>query len=143
MKKIYGIYPGNIRNVDKIDSLSEINLFFKIDSYIDYIIKLKDTTNDDMSEELYALEYLIYQTKKYGVLFSEPRENEYLIPSESFIRWYSYYKEYFNNNFTNEEYRNLKFARINNDDVSSYLPKINWLDTKNNRVEIKIKIKQL
>ena len=86
MSRIYGIDKGNIRNADKIDKLDEIDLFFKIDSYINYVLKLKDN-NYDITEELFALEYLVYQSTKFGVDLPSPKENNHIVPSQSFINW--------------------------------------------------------
>ena len=140
MSRIYGIDKGQLKNKNNIDNLSEIDLFFKIDSYINYIIKLRDN-NYDVTEEFYALEYLIYQTTKYGVILDIPKENEYIVPNESFIDWYLYYKKYINN-LSSDDYNNMKLNRFNNKNINTYLPNKYYNENKETSINIEIKLRK-
>ena len=138
MARIYGIDKGSIKNTDSIDKLDEIDLFFKINSYITYVLKLRDN-GYDFTEELYALEYLMYKTKKFGIDFDIPTENNYLLPSDSFIEWFKYYYNYLNSH-CDGDIKKLKFARLNEENIDQYLPKKSWIENKNSTETITIKL---
>lgn len=140
MSRIYGIDTGSLNNVDKIDNLDEIDLFFKIDKYINYILKLKDN-GFDVTEEFYSLEYLVYKTSKFGVKFDQPSVGHFIIPNDSFKDWYLFYKNYFNK-FPKEVFDKLMFARLNDENINSYLPKITWNEKLKNSEKIEIKFKR-
>ena len=134
--KIYGIYPGCIKDVDKILNLDEIGLYLAIDALWQYIWKCKDDiaydriSDVDLSEEEYALEYLISLTRKFGVELNEPAEGKHIQLTTSFESWYHYYSNHFKNVLTPEEWNEFLDARANNEYVKHLLPQSNWKDAE-------------
>lgn len=122
-QRIYGLDPGCIKDVSIINNLSEINLYFMINAMEQYIRKCKyDMFLDripkiDLTEEQYALEYMVYQTTKYGVELDDPTVNKHIIPTDSYRLWFDFYSNYFKNIFTNESFNS--FWQIQNNGLGS------------------------
>jgi hypothetical protein len=92
----------------------------------------KDFTLEDYK---YTFDYLMNQTKRFGVDVPEPEGTEPLPISESFIKWYSFYYNYYYKNQTPEDYENgdrilyeISALRPKKLDYSKFLPKGNWQD---------------
>lgn len=137
--KIYGIYPGSIEDVEKINNLNEIDLFLAIDS-LSYSLwkKKKDISlNIDTTEDEYALDYMIYQTTKFGVDLSIPIDGNRIFKTSSYIAWYSFYKNHFKKN--KDTWKRFLYAKKNNFDISEYLPKGNWKDLYEKQKTLKLK----
>ena len=135
MEKIYGEYQGNIENRQKIKQLDEVGLWLEIDALAGYISLLHyhmakgDFKDLSVSEDEYALEYLMYQTTNFGVDLNLPtEENKHLEISDSYKAWYSFYADYFKNELSNEEYKKFLKLRDNGSDTSDYVPEGNWKD---------------
>ena len=122
-QRIYGLDPGCIKDVSIINNLSEINLYFMINAMEQYIRRCKyDMFLDripkiDLTEEQYALEYMVYQTTKYGVELDDPTVNKHIIPTDSYRLWFDFYSNYFKNIFTNESFNS--FWQIQNNGLGS------------------------
>ena len=75
--RIYGIDPGSIKEVEKINNLDEIDLWLTIDGlgyhiwWCNHAMSHGRIEKVDLTEEQYALEYLVYQTRKFGVELPE------------------------------------------------------------------------
>ena len=75
MEKIYGIYPGSVKDEqDYFAQCSEVELYFRIVEKNGYINFLKADFCDnngiaylDINEEYYARDYMICLTRRYGV----------------------------------------------------------------------------
>lgn len=110
--KIFGIYPGSIKNIDAINNLDAFELFSCIKNMSDKIsIGMNDESisTEELLEDQYALEYMMYQTRKFGVNLSEPSIGKHIEATQSFNNWYNYYLNYLNNLNDNELNENKKF----------------------------------
>lgn len=88
--RIYGIDPGSIQDVEKINNLSEVDLYFMIDTMGGHIWRCKhDMAHGripeiDLTEEQYALEYMAYQTTKFGVELPIPEIDKHITATPSY-----------------------------------------------------------
>lgn len=132
--KIYGIYPGSIKEVDKINELDEINLYFMIDALGGHIWRCRHDMlhgripEFDLTEEQYALEYMVYQTKKFGVELEKPEIDKHIAATPSYRAWFSFYDNHFKNVLNTEQWNLFQQKQINGEDISEFLPKGNWKD---------------
>ena len=133
VQKISGVYPGNLRNPDEVKNMNEVDLFLLIDYYIDYIAREAHIVNTfhiniDLSELVYALDYLVYHTKKFGIDIKNPIAGEHIEPSEDFYVWYNFYKNHFEETLAPEVYDDFITLYYQGADVSYYLPEGSWKD---------------
>jgi len=136
MKKarIYGIDPGSIQDVERINNLSEVDLFFAIDAIGSHIWKCKhDMAHGripeiDLTEEQYALEYMVYQTTKFGVELPTPQIDKHIIATPSYSAWYEFYSRHFKNALTDEQWQAFQQAQKNGQDTSIFMPSGHWTD---------------
>jgi len=133
--KIYGIYPGCIKDVEAVNNLDEANLYLMIDSLGGHIWRCKhDMAHDripefDLTEEEYALEYMVYQTTKFGVELEEPSLDNHIVPTPSYKAWYKFYDNHFKNVLTDIEWNEFQRAQQKGLDTTVFMPKGNWKDT--------------
>jgi len=81
--------------IDKIEINSESEVFYKI-YQLKYIVKeFPDASN--FKDNLKLLNIYIYYTQEYGVEINDKINDSYIITSESFERWYNWWKNYFDN----------------------------------------------
>ena len=97
---------------------------------------LKQMTDHDFTEDIYALEYLKYQTTKFGVELKEPSIFCKIGSSESYEKWYQFYENYFYNVLTSQELENLKTDYYMGKDISKYLPNTTWKKNKTKIIHI-------
>ena len=132
--KIYGIYPGSIKNVEEVNHANELDLFLMIDALGGYIYHMKRLINHgediDISEEEYALEYMVYQTRKFGVEFEKPSIGSHIRPTESYQAWYNFYASHFKL-FSTYEFEIFKKLKDEGKDIEHFLPVGNWKDNLN------------
>jgi hypothetical protein len=132
--KIYGIYPGSIKDVKKIEAMSEIDLYMNIEGLGGFIWQCNhDMAHGriekvDLTEEQYALEYMVYQTTKFGVEHPEPQIDKHIGRTPSYNAWYSFYHNHFQNVLTNEDWEMYQKLQDEGKDVSAYLPSGSWKD---------------
>ena len=132
--RIYGIDPGSIKDVEKINNLSEVDLYFMISEMAKHIRRCKHEMYHgripeiDLTDEEYALEYMVYQTTKFGVELPEPQIDKHITITPSYKAWYIFYADHFNNTFTSEKWKEFQKARENGEDISTYMPSGNWTD---------------
>ena len=139
-KKIYGIYPGSLTNVNEIDNLSEIDLYLNIYGLGNLIWKChldmgtKKIPSIKLDEETYALEYMINQTKKFGVDLPEPEEGKHLSITSSYIDWYTYYTKHFIDNMSAEDFETFMERRKQGLSTDEYMPKELWSENHKQNV---------
>lgn len=99
-EKIYGIYSGSLQLPEMIDELNEVDLYLQIDAlkeniYWKYRMASAAHSELNTTEDDYALEYLIYKTKKFGTKIPEPKRGQHIRITEEYERWYEYYENHF------------------------------------------------
>ena len=146
--KISGLYPGSLKEiVDYIDTLDETELFLLLkevrESKRDFLPRIVASNNsleeiENFREIGYAEEYLIYQTKKFGVDIPEAVEGEKISgANESLISWYDYFIDHFSK-LTKAQIDDFNFKRLAKSDISMYKPEMSWKSYQN-IIEMKLK----
>ncbi len=131
--RIYGIDPGCC-DPEKIKNLSELDLYFQIDAmgahlwYCRHEMSHGRIEQIDLTEEEYAIEYMVYQTTKFGVELPEPEIDKHVTATPSYNAWYKFYSNHFKNVLSDEEWHAFQRARENGEDISAYMPTGNWQD---------------
>ena len=93
----------------------------------------EDTRLGDMIDRLsdewkYAQEYLILQTKHFGVKFDYMKDNTVVsCYSPSYCKWDKFWEDYINSLDTNT-WKAFEHAIFNGGDITPYLPKKAWND---------------
>ena len=132
--RIYGIDPGSISDVEKINNLSEVDLYFAIDAMGGHIWRCKhDMAHGripeiDLTEEQYALEYMVYQTTKFGVELPVPEIDKHITATPSYNAWYKFYSSHFKDVLTDEQWNAFQQAQRNGQDTSAFMPSGHWTD---------------
>ena len=132
--RIYGIDPGSISEVEKVNELDEIDLWLTIDGlgyhiwWCNHAMSHGRIEKVDLTEEQYALEYLVYQTRKFGVELPEAEEGKHVVGTPSYYTWYSFYSNHFKKNLTDKDWQQFQILKANGEDVSKYLPEGSWKD---------------
>ncbi len=140
--KIYGKYKGSARYINNVEKLSEIELFFLIHHLNYYIwrchreVYLKQMVNHDFIEDIYALEYLKYQTTRFGVKLKEPSIFNKIGSSESYESWYQFYENHFYHLLTDKDLDNLKKDFYSGKDITKYLPETTWQEQYKNKTKV-------
>lgn len=127
--RIYGLDPGCIENILSFNMMDEVDLYFQIEALSKYILKYYQ--KKDLTEEQYALEYMVYQTTKFGVELPEPVLGEHIAVTPSYNAWYGFYFNHFKK-LSKEELDSYKLARKKGKDVSKFLPKGKWDESLKN-----------
>ena len=132
--RIYGLDPGSIKEVEKINELDEIGLWLAIDGlgyhiwWCNHAMSHGRIEKVDLTEEQYALEYLVYQTRKFGVELPEAEEWKHVVGTLSYYTWYSFYSNHFKKNLTDKDWQQFQILKASGEDVSKYLPEGSWKD---------------
>ena len=138
--KIYGIYKGSVKYINNIEKLNEIELFFLIHNLNYYIWRchretyLKQMDDHDFTEDIYALEYLKYQTTRFGVKLKEPNVFNKIGTSTSYESWYQFYNNYFYDTLTSQELDELKKDYYAGKDITKYLPTNTWQNQNKQKI---------
>ncbi len=149
--RIYGIDPGNIKDVEAINNLSEVDLYFHINALGGHIWRCNHEMFHhrmpivDLTEENYALEYMVYQTKKFGVELDEPAIDKHITPTPSYNAWFRFYNHHFQDVLTEEQWEAYQQAQENGQDTSEFMPSGHWSDLlkeETKKEEVKKEIKQ-
>lgn len=133
--KIYGIYPGNIKDVNAINNLNEVDLYLTIDSLGGYLWRCRHEMSHgrmpeiNLTEEEYALEYMVYQTTKFGVDLKAPEIDKHITPTPSYRAWYKFYSDHFKHTLTDEEWNMFQEAKKDGKDTSAFMPSGHWTDS--------------
>ncbi len=129
--RIMGIDLGSIQNPEEVSQYSEVDLYLMIDALSHHIADCTHTAQgpinpSDLIEDQYAYAYLIYQTRRFGVEFSEPKEGLPMVPTPSYKAWFQFYNHHFKEELTTVEWQEFQRRRKNGEDVSMFLPKGDW-----------------
>lgn len=132
--RIYGIDPGNLPYPEEIISQKELELYLRIDSLATVIFRLQNDVkdNDDpdnLTEYQYALEFCMYQTRKFGVELPNAEIDKHVLRTESYNKWTSFWHNHFINVLSSEEKWACNQAWKNGEDISRFLPNVNWQET--------------
>jgi hypothetical protein len=128
--RIDGIDPGCV-NPNEVEAYSEWELFFAIDSLGYYLWWQKHEESHgrvehvDLTDQQYGISYLVNQTKKYGVELPEPKVDQFLAATESYHKWYQFWKTWMKS-FSDSNWKILEEKMKNKEDISDYLPKKKW-----------------
>lgn len=142
--RIYGMDPGCIRDINEVNNLDEVNLYLLIDAMAGHIWRCKHEMAHgripyiDLTEEQYALEYMIYQTKKFGVDLKEPTIDKHVTPTNSYKAWYKFYDNHFKRVLNNKQWNAFLQAKNNGLDVSEFMPEGNWKDELEKPIQKKL-----
>lgn len=144
--KLWGLYPSFLVP-EQIDKLDEIDIWKKIDTIGGTLFWINHDAGkpwaqtlsaNELNEIQYALEYLVYFTRKYGVEFSkEPSVKEHIERSNSYVSWFSFWKNHFES-ISSEMYNTFVEDKFSGKDISKYMPKETWKEHYN-----KSKVKKL
>ncbi len=143
--RIYGIDPGSISDVEEIKNLNEVDLYFAIDAMGAHIWRCKHDMSHgriseiDLTEEQYALEYMVYQTTKFGVELPEPEMDKHITATPSYNAWYKFYADHFKHTLTNEQWKAFQQAEREGQDTSSFMPSGHWTDLLEEPVQKSLK----
>ena len=143
--RIYGIDPGCLKDPEKIKNLNEVDLYLMIDALGGHIWRCRHEMAHgrieqfDLTEEQYALEFMVYQTKKFGVELDEPAIDKHITPTPSYNAWYKFYSNHFRYTLTDEEWNAFQKAQQNGEDTSKFMPEGNWKDLIEKPVQKKLK----
>ena len=133
--RIYGIDPGKDTNVELIASLSEADLYLAIDAVGGLLWRIRHEVSHgrmeptDTTELQYRIEYLVYQTRKFGVDIPDAKIDCHVEKTPSYLAWYRFYDNHFKNELTDEEWNEFINKKDVGEDVSNYLPTGSWKDT--------------
>ncbi len=129
-EKIYGLYPGSIEKPEEVENMDGPFLYlgmFMLNSKI-----LSSMRAEDVSEDEYALDFCVYQTKKFGTDVSEPEKGERIQTGPLFQKWFQFHDHHFRAVLTDEEWKDFQKADSSGKDVSSYMPEGSWEDFERN-----------
>ena len=133
--RIYGIDPGKGTDTEAIDKLSELDLYLAIDALGGFLSYMRhEMAHDrieyvDLTEEEYRMEYLVYQTRKFGVELPDAEIDKHVSATPSYWAWLKFYDNHFKHELSNEEWNTFVKKRESGEDVSEYLPTGNWKDS--------------
>lgn len=133
--RIYGIDKGSIIDIEKIKELNEVDLYFNIDAIGGYILRCKHEMSHgripqiDLTEEEYAIEYMVYQTTKFGAELPDPQMDKHIIPTPSYLAQFKFYDNHFKHVLSDTQWNCFQQLKSEGKDVSAFFPAGNWQDT--------------
>jgi len=137
--RIFGLDPGAIKNPEQIDNLSEIDLYFAIEGLglhiwcRQYEMAHNRSQNIDLTEQQFALEYLVYQTTKFGVDLPVPKKGYHIETTDSYNVWYKFYYNHFNNILSKEQFEKFQEKKLKGQNIEEFMPKGDWRDLLNEK----------
>lgn len=105
------------------DIKSEINVYYRI-SQLKYIT---DNYYSPAKSIIHLLNCYICYTQEYGVEINDKITDSYVITSDSFEKWYSWWDNYFRNEINYAEWYSRREEGL---DLSMFRPKGNWKKEK-------------
>ena len=130
--RIYGIDPGCIANSEEVAAYDAPRLNILINELGGIIWSTRHAmahgwapADTDLTEEEYGIEFLVNQTRKFGVELPEPAYGKHITPTPSYREWFSFYHDHFEA-LSEEDYKAMCDAMIANQDYSQYLPEGTW-----------------
>ena len=143
-ERVYGLDTGGY-DPQKVAAMADWELFLEYysvtllawrmdhDTRRDYSRGyVSDEEYDSVAKELerlhYPIEYLLYTiSKRNGIEVNEPEAGKHISPNrEMFMKWYSFYDDYFMHKMSQETWNDFKQKRKDGVDISEYLPKGDW-----------------
>ncbi len=134
--RIPGLDPGCI-DPKSVVNISEGKLYLMISGMHTYIAELQEKMihglmpKRDLTEELLGAEYLIYQTRRFGVELDEPDVDKHIAPTPSYLFFMNFYAWHFEEVLSRKERYALAVAIKKGEDISAFLPSGSWLDHYN------------
>lgn len=132
--RIFGLDPG--KNFDHSDEEieDEVSFWWKVHKMTTICnSRIEGTNKKTALENSYNLEYLAYQTRKFGVAIPDATPKIKPTESEEFNAWYRYYLDYFFSRnpgcLTGEQLDDYYEAREKGLDTSVFMPSGNWKDS--------------
>ena len=142
-KKIFGIYPGSLKDVEYIKNCSEQTLYFLINTLGGFIWRMNHdmahgriTENVDLTEQQYAIEFCVYQSKRFGTEILEAEGDEHIKNTPSYWAWFRWWNSYFQEELTVLEYEEYDKLCKEKKDISKFRPTGNWKDNIEKKVEV-------
>ena len=132
-RKVWGIY-NTYANPELLDKLNEEDIWKKIDNLgrrLRFISRNPQfyVTREQLINSRYNLEYLVYFTRKFGVMFdSIPTEIDHVENSESYKSWYEFWRKHFES-MSEEEYNEFVEAKYYGKDISKFMPEKSWQES--------------
>lgn len=133
--RIYGVDKGCIIDSEEINKLDEVDLYFRINAMGGHIWRCRHEmahgriSQIDLTEEEYAIEYMVYQTVKFGVELPEPQIDKHITTTPSYIAWFKFYDSHFKYVLSDSQLKCFQQLKKEGKDVSAFLPAGNWQDT--------------
>ncbi len=125
-EKIYGLYSGSIEKPREVENMDEPYLYWGILMLNSKI--LFSQRIEDINEDEYALDFCVYQTKKFGTDISEPEKGKRIQTGPLFQKWFQFHDHHFRVVLTDKERKDFQEAHSYEKDVSTYMPEGNWED---------------
>lgn len=128
--KKYGLHIGSIGSFNDEYFKNPIKLFLTIEYLNSKIIENNEIGSKngiiiDNTENEHALDFCIYQTKRFGVELPLPTSKKRMEKTESYIKWHDFYVDHFKN-FSIEQWDDFKKRLSSNSDISKYMPLDDW-----------------
>jgi hypothetical protein len=133
-EKQYGKYDGGmLENPSCVTTCSEQELYFYINTLGGMLWRLNHDMahgriekNLDLSPYFYAIEYCVMHTTRFGVEIEEPKAGEHVKPTVSYLAWFCWWDNYFQNTLSQEEYEIYRHKVHKGEDVSQFRPAGDW-----------------
>lgn len=135
-EKKWGLYPAFLVP-EQVEQFDEIGLWNRINKLGGAIFYAFHDAGKPWSEPLsaatlmdaqYALEYLVYETRRFGVEFDRaPSVNEHVQRSSSYNAWFIFWNNYFEK-MDPQLYSEFVNDRNAGRDISKYMPADTWKD---------------
>lgn len=128
--RIFGIDTGCF-NPEEVEKYSECELFCNIESLGYYLWWQRHEESHervehvDLTEQEFGISYLVNQTRKYGVELAEPQVDKHLSPTESYQKWYGFWRKWMSS-FDDKTWELLQQKIKKQEDISEYLPERKW-----------------
>lgn len=129
-EKQFGQYDGGVfKDPNILKTCTEQDLYFNIRSLDEeiYFLAVNEETVD-LTNEQYAYEFCVMQTRRFGVELEQPKEG-HVKTTASFWKWYLWWDEYFQRTLTLKQWNEYENKRSKGEDVSQYRPKGDWRNT--------------
>jgi hypothetical protein len=137
--KIFGLYPGLLKIPENINICSQLELFFIIDglsfsldsamhTHNCYDIVGSSTLSDYIDELQYALEFCIYQTKKFGVDIPDPKAGEHIELTSSYMAWLNCWDNYAKHELSDSKFGEYIRKKRDGEDISMFKSTGSWQD---------------
>lgn len=142
--RIVGLDPGDLEDTERTNNLSEIGLWLDITnrncgSYARNKYRMPyEGIDKENIEGWYAFQYMVYQTRKFGVETLEPQINRDDITTPSFGDWCIFWSKYYQS-MTYEEQIKLNKAVKEEKDLSEFMPSGHWKNLLEGTKKIHIK----